>query len=151
MDWTDNYNTIMNAEGFGMSKKQSMAIDFSGQQAPAPWLWQWRVHGSGKEPYRVSVKAGAAYGGPTGDQTKPQPVWGCTCPASRFMADGERTCKHVLRLHLEMLQNPLSFINVPESVRMLVLKAAPQGLTMPAKAGTLPIAANTGRRIKVIQ
>ena len=142
MDWTDNYNTIMNAEGFGMSKKQSMAIDFSGQQAPAPWLWQWRVHGSGKEPYRVSVRK---------FNTADVVAWGCTCPASRFLADGERNCKHVLRIQLEMAQNPFSFINVPESVRMLVLKAAPQGLTMPAKAGTLPIAANTGRRIKVIQ
>ena len=142
MDWTDSYNTIMNAEGFGMSKKQSMAIDFSGQQAPAPWLWQWRVHGSGKEPYRVSVRK---------FNTADVVEWGCTCPASRFLADGERNCKHVLRIQLEMAQNPFSFINVPESVRMLVLKAAPQGLTMPAKAGTLPIAANTGRRIKVIQ
>lgn len=151
MDWTDNYNTIMNAEGFGMSKKQSMAIDFNGQQAPAPWLWQWRVHGSGKEPYRVSVKAGAAYGGPTGDQTKPQPVWGCTCPASRFMADGERACKHVLRIQLEALQNPQSFMGCPAAVRELLNAGRPKDLTMPAKAGTLPIAANTGRRIKVIQ
>ena len=126
-----------------MSKKQSMAIDFSGQQAPAPWLWQWRVHGSGKEPYRVSIRKLIFADGV---------VWGCTCPASRFLADGERNCKHVLRIQLEMAQNPFSFINVPESVRMFVLKAAaPQGLTMPAKAGTLPIAANTGRRIKVIQ
>ena len=151
MDWTDSYNTIMNAEGFGMSKKQSMAIDFSGQQAPTPWLWQWLVPGSGKAPYRVSVR----YGEPTRagqyGTKKETPAWGCTCPASRFLADGERNCKHVLRIQLEMAQNPFSFINVPESVRMLVFKAAPQGLTMPAKAGTLPIAANTGRRIKVIQ
>ena len=142
MDWTDNYNTIMNAEGFGMSKKQSMAIDFSGQQAPAPWLWQWRVHGSGKEPYRVSIRKFSMADGV---------AWGCTCPASRFLADGERNCKHVLRIQLEMAQNPFSFNTVPESVRMLVLKAAPQGVTMPTKAGTLLIAANTGRRIKVIQ
>ena len=72
MDWTDNYNTIMNAEGFGMSKKQSMAIDFSGQPAPVPWLWQWRVHGSGKEPYRVSVRK---------FNMADAVEWGCACPA----------------------------------------------------------------------
>ena len=142
MDWTDNYNTIMNAEGFGMSKKQSMAIDFSGQQAPAPWLWQWRVHGSGKEPYRVSVRK---------FNMADAVEWGCTCPASRFMADGERACKHVLRIQLEALQNPQSFMGCPAAVRELLNAGRPKDLTMPAKAGTLPIAANTGRRIKVIQ
>lgn len=163
MDWTANYNALMTAkcaepslipEELLMSKKQSMAIDYSGQQAPAPWLWQWLVHGSGKQPYRVSVRHGAPQPATDYSVKKETAVWGCTCPASRFMQDGERTCKHVLRLHVEMLQNPMSFSNVPERVRNLLATASPQGLTGPLSSGTLPSqkwAAAGARRIKVIQ
>jgi hypothetical protein len=129
-----------------MSKKQSMAIDFAGQPAPAPWVWQWLVSGSGKAPYKVSVRKflGA-------DVTQ----WGCTCPASRFMQDGERSCKHVLRLQVAALTTPDVFNTVPGHVRALLGKALENQPISIALANifsdTTASPAIKERRIKVVQ